>query len=69
MNNEWKYTGETETGLKIWVQQVIIENEKYLRYKYTNSDNIMVDTDHMIPFKQVKLLNSLVECLEMENGI
>jgi len=65
--NNWIHTGETETGLEIWVKQEILDSVKYLKYQYRDSYG-KIFCSHEISFNQVRLLNSLVDTIESENG-
>ena len=65
--NEWIHTGETETGLEIWVKQEILDDVKYLKYQYRDLKGTVLSS-HEITFNQVRLVNSLVDTIESEFG-
>jgi hypothetical protein len=65
---DWMHTGETETGLEIWAKQTIIDGEKYLKYRYKDSEGKIL-VDQCISFNQITLLKGLRDIMVMENGI
>ena len=61
-SNDWKHTGETENGLEIWIRKLFVDNEEYIQMKYMK-DNKMIGTTQEYNFKQIRLLNSLIDNL------
>jgi hypothetical protein len=67
--NGWLHTGETENGLEIWAKEDTVENTRYLKVEYRDSEGNRVGNTWDSPVSQVRLLNAIMDSLELENGI
>ena len=66
---EWLHTGESENGkLQVWCKIDTIDNEKYLKMQYRDFNGNTVGQSIDYPVKQIKMLNSLIDCYRMEYG-
>lgn len=67
---EWLHTGESEDGsLQIWCKIDTLDDVKYLKFQYKDSEGKRVGEIQSYPVSQIKLLNSLIDCYRMEYGL
>lgn len=64
----WIHTGETKTGLQVWISAFVNEGGKYLRIQYKNDDGKNIGEQQQFSFEQISLLKGLVEIWNMEIG-
>ncbi|ASA22707.1 hypothetical protein [Paenibacillus donghaensis] len=67
--NGWLHTGETENGLEIWAKEDTVEDTRYLKMEYRDSEGKRVGQTWDHPVSQVRLMNAILDSLELENGI
>lgn len=68
--NKWLHTGESENGkLQIWCKIDVLDDIKYLKVQYRDSDGNIVGATQDYPVNQIRLLHSLIDTWNMINGI
>lgn len=68
-STDWLHTGETENGLQIWAREDVYNGERYLFVEYRNSEGERVGSTQDYPISQIRLLNAVLESLDMEYGV
>jgi len=66
--NNWIHTGETETGLQIFIKIDDLHGERYLKVQYKDPSGNKVGEMQLYTAKQVRLLNSLIDSWDAEVG-
>jgi len=67
--NDWIHTGETETGLQIWIEiDSDVNGTRYLKLQYKDPSGNKVGDMQLYPVSQVRLLNSLIDTWDAEVG-
>jgi hypothetical protein len=64
----WLYTGDTENGLQIWVTEYNEAGVRYIKVMHKDSEGNRVGKISDYPISEIRLLNALVDSLEMVNG-
>ncbi len=66
--NVWLHTGEAQNGLQIWVQGYKQDGVNYMKVQHRNAEGEKVGKMQDYEISQIRLLNELVDSLEMEYG-
>lgn len=69
VNEKWLKTGTLDNGLDVWAQEYKMSEVRYLKIEYRDSEGNRVGKAEDYPVNQIRLLNAVLDSMDMEFGI